>query len=66
MFAVILTAESYGTSSAVVSNSFINSTLSIIKAKQLAAKISIITQLLPSVLGAVSDKDNSSSGESKK
>ena len=66
MFAVILTAESYGTSIAVVSNSFINSTLSIIKAKQLAAKISIITQLLPSVLGAVSDNDNSSSGESKK
>ena len=56
MFAVMLAAESCGSSSSVISNTFINNALGIIKAKQIATMITIISNVLPTVLGAVVDK----------
>lgn len=56
MFAVMLVAESCGSSSSVISNTFINNALGIIKAKQIATMITIISNVLPTVLGAVADK----------
>ncbi len=56
MFAVMLAAESCGTSSSVISNTFINNALGIIKAQQIATMITIISNVLPTVLGAITDK----------
>ena len=56
MFAVMLAAESFGMSSSVISNTFINSALGVIKAKQIATMITIISNVLPPVLGAITDK----------
>lgn len=56
MFAVMLTAESFGMSSSVISNTFINSALGIIKAKHIATIITVISNVLPPVLGAITDK----------
>ena len=52
MFAVLLTAASRGTDASVINNTFINSALGIIKAKHIAAMITIISNVLPSVIGA--------------
>ena len=67
MFAVMLAAESCGSSSSVISNTFINNALGIIKAKQIATMITIISNVLPTVLGAVVDKasDKSEKKESE-
>ena len=67
MFAVMLAAESCGSSSSVISNTFINNALGIIKAKQIATMITIISNVLPTVLGAVVDKasDKSETKESE-
>ncbi len=59
MFAELLAAQSLGTGTEVVSNAFINNAISVIKAKQTAAMISIISNVLPVVLGAVSGSDSS-------
>ncbi|MBP5363366.1 MAG: DUF4003 family protein [Ruminococcus sp.] len=56
MFAVLLVAESYGTSSSMINNTFISSAFGIIKAKQIATMITIISNVLPGILGAVVDK----------
>lgn len=55
MFAVTLTAESYAASSAVVSNTFINSALGMVRAQKIATMITVISNILPSVLGALAD-----------
>ena len=70
MFAVMLAAESCGTSSSVISNTFINNALGIIKAQQIATMITIISNVLPTVLGAITDKaseknDNNEAKESE-
>lgn len=52
MFAVLLTAASCGADASVINNTFINSALGIIKAKHIAAMITIISNVLPSVIGA--------------
>ena len=56
MFAVMLAAESFGMTSSVISNTFINNALGIIKAHQIATMITIISNVLPTVLGAIADK----------
>ncbi|WP_295067202.1 DUF4003 family protein [Ruminococcus sp.] len=58
MFAVMLVAESCGMSSSVISNTFINSALGIVRAQHIATMITIISNVLPPVLGAFADKGN--------
>ena len=58
MFAVLLTAASCGADASVINNTFINSALGIIKAKHIAAMITIISNVLPSVIGAVANTDD--------
>ena len=67
MFALMLVAESYGSSTSVISNTFINNALGIIKAKQIATMITIISNVLPTVLGAVLDNvsDKNDNGETE-
>ncbi|WP_303836899.1 DUF4003 family protein [Ruminococcus flavefaciens] len=70
MFAVMLSAESFEMASSVISNTFINNALGIIKAQKIATMITIISNVLPTVLGAVIDNvseknDNSDTKESE-
>jgi hypothetical protein len=70
MFAVMLAAESFEMASSVISNTFINNALGIIKAQKIATMITIISNVLPTVLGAVIDNvseknDNSDTKESE-
>lgn len=65
MFAVMLAAESYGSNSSVISNTFINNALGIIKAHQIATVITIISNVLPTVLGAIVDKASEENEESE-
>ena len=65
MFAELLVASNYGTGSSIVNNAFINSALGIIKAKQIAAMISVISNVLPAVLGALADKDSKEKSDDK-
>lgn len=57
MFAELLTASSYGTSTSIISNAFINSAFGIIKAKQIAAVITLMSHVLSGILGAVADRN---------
>ena len=57
MTAEILVAESCGKGASMISNTFINSALGIIKANQIAAMISLIANVLPPVLSALADMD---------
>ena len=59
MFAEILVAESLGAGSSIISNAFINSALGIIKAQQAAAMITILSNVLPAVIGAVAERSES-------
>lgn len=45
-----------------ISNAFVNSALGIIKAQQIAAMITVISNVLPAILGAVSEQDNEDHG----
>lgn len=65
MFAVILTAESFGMSSSALSNTFINSALGVIKAQKIASMITVISNIIPPVLGAVVDKSSESSDKTE-
>ena len=65
MFDVMLTAESFGMSSSVISNSFINSALGVIKAQKIAVMITIVSNILPTVLGAVVDKCSENSDKTE-
>ena len=65
MFAELLVASNYGTGSSIVNNAFINSAFGIIKAKQIAAMISVISNVLPAVLGALADKDSKEKSDDK-
>ena len=58
LFAELLVASSRGASTSVISNAFINSSFGIIKAQQIAAMISVISNVLPAILGAAADTDN--------
>ncbi|MCR4644657.1 MAG: DUF4003 domain-containing protein [Oscillospiraceae bacterium] len=62
MLAELLVAESYGTGNSMIRNAFINNALSVIKAQQVATVITVISNVLPAVLGAVTEKDSSGSG----
>ncbi len=59
LFAILLVAETYGSSSSMVSNSFINSAFGIIKAQQIASMISVMAQVLPAVLQVLAGLDSS-------
>lgn len=59
MFAEILAADSLGAGSSIISNAFINSALGIIKAQQIAAMITIMSNVLPGVIGAVAELSDS-------
>ena len=59
MFAQLLVASSYGTGSSMINNAFINTALSVIKAQQVAAMITVFSNVLSAVLGAVADKSGS-------
>ena len=61
MFAELLVASSYGTGSSMINNTFVNTAISVIKAQQVAAMISVFSNLLSGVLGAVADKGDSKS-----
>lgn len=63
MFAVILTAESCRTGASMVKGTFINSALGIIRSKQIATMITIIANVLPSVVGAFLNKDKEEAGD---
>ena len=67
MFAELLTASSRRTDAAIVNNAFINSAFGIIKAQQIVAVITVISNVLPAVLSAVSDGDSkeTDSGDSQ-
>ena len=58
MFAVLLAAASHGTDASMINNTFINSALGIIKAKHIATMITIISNVLPSVIGAIAGGDD--------
>ena len=55
MVAELLIAELYGTGATMVSNAFVGNALSIIKAQQIATMITVISNLLSAVIGAVAD-----------
>ena len=59
MFAELLVASSYGTGSSMINNAFVNAALSVIKAQQVAAMITVFSNVLAGVLGAVADKGGS-------
>ena len=63
MFAIMLAAESCGSNSSVTNNTFINNALGIIKAKQIATMITIISNILPTVLGTIIDKSDASQSD---
>lgn len=65
MFAVMLAAESFGMSSSVISNTFINNALGIIKAHQTATMITIISNVLPTILGALADNASEKNDKSE-
>ena len=68
MFAVLLAAASCGADASMINNTFINSALGIIRAKHIAAMITVISNVLPSVIGAVTSEDDTEtdSGEAEK
>ncbi len=59
MFAELLVASCYGTGSPMINNAFVNTALSVIKAQQIATMISIFSNVLAGILGAVADKRSS-------
>ncbi len=59
MFAELLVASSYGTGSSMINNTFVNTAISVIKAQHIATMISIFSNVLSGVLGAVADKGKS-------
>ena len=59
MFAELLAASCYGTGSPMINNAFVNTALSVIKAQQIAAMISVFSNVLAGILGAVADKNSS-------
>ena len=58
MFAVLLAAASYGTDASMINNTFINSALGIIRAKHIATMITVISNVLPSVIGGIANGDD--------
>lgn len=62
LFAELLAASSHGACSAMISNAFINSAIGILKAQQIAAVISVISNVLPTVLSAVSGSGEEAAG----
>ena len=63
MFAELLVASSYGTGSPMINNAFVNTALSVIKAQQIAAMISVFSNVLAGILGAVADKNSSETSD---
>lgn len=59
MFAQLLVAYSYGTGSSMINNAFINTALAVIRAQQVAAMITVFSNVLTGILGAVADKSSS-------
>ncbi|MBQ4311525.1 MAG: DUF4003 family protein, partial [Oscillospiraceae bacterium] len=58
MFAELLVASSYGTGTSMINNAFINCAFGVLKAQQIVAVISVISNVLPAVLGAVTDSES--------
>ena len=58
MFAELLVASGYGTGASMINNAFINCAFGILKAQQIVAVISVISNVLPAVLGAVTDSES--------
>ena len=56
LFAQLLVASCYGTASSMINNALINTALSVIKAQRIATMITIFSNVLSAVLGAVADK----------
>ena len=46
----------YGTGSSMINNTFVNTAISVIKAQHISTMISIFSNVLSGVLGAVADK----------
>ena len=63
MFAELLVASSYGIGSPMINNAFVNTALSVIKAQQIAAMISVFSNVLAGILGAVADKNSSETSD---
>ena len=55
----------FSLTSSVVNNTFINNALGIIKAKQIATMITIISNVLPPVLGAIVDNASEKNDKSE-
>ena len=58
MFAQLLAASSYGTGSSMINNAFINTALSVIKTQQIAAMITVFSNVLSAVLSAAADHNS--------
>lgn len=58
MFAIILVAESCEMNTSMLSNTLVSSALTIIRWKQIATMITIISNILPSAIGALANQDS--------
>ena len=63
MFAVMLAAGSCGADTPMISSTFVSSALGIVRAKQIITMITVISNILPSVIGAVADRSKSETDE---
>ena len=59
MFAIILVAESRGAGISIANSISVSTALSVIKVQKLVSTITLLSNVLPSVLGAVLDKSDS-------
>ena len=58
MFAVILVAESYGAGMSIANSISVSTALSVIKVQKIVTMITVLSNVLPSVLGSVLDKSD--------
>ena len=58
MFAIILVSECYGTGMSIANSISVSTVLSVIKVQKLVTMITVLSNVLPSVLGAVMDKSD--------
>ena len=58
MFAVILVAESYGSGMSIANSISVSTALSVIKVQKIVTMITVLSNVLPSVLGSVLDKSD--------
>lgn len=63
MIAELLVASSCGTGSSMINNAFVNTALSVIKAQQIAAMITVFSNVLAGILSATADASTETDSE---